>query len=247
MDSTTADGSISLINARYQHLIELKAELESLETERKSDTNPLKLDLGINGSATKTKTNGLLMTCTMEKGKGWRIIIQTLFLGSGYLFESLITALEMMVEHNFTTNVQLASVLEILASYPQPVIASVVLYSDALNGNALPRLTRVLEKLKLQIDAFASSVDNFDELIRRGARNRFSNRVDQQPKRSFTPRGPTTFRHLQLSARERTTSDAGVDSARTKNFAYAAIILSQIAQQLAAFALQQCPTYSISN
>lgn len=152
-----------------------------------------------------------------------------------------------MVEHNFTTNVQLASVLEMLASYSQPIIASVVLYSDALNGNALPRLTRVLEKLKLQIDAFSSSVDNFDELIRRGARNhRSSTRVDQQPKRSFTPRGPTTFRHLQLSARERTASDAGADSARTKNFAYAAIVLSQIAQQLAAFAIQQCPTYSIN-
>lgn len=71
MESTTADESISLINARYQHLIELKSELESLETERKSDTNPLKLDLSTNGSATKTKTNGLLMTCTMEKGKNW--------------------------------------------------------------------------------------------------------------------------------------------------------------------------------
>lgn len=69
IDGTTADESISLINARYQHLIELKSELESLETERKSDTNPLKLDLNINGSASKTKTNGLLMTCTMEKGK----------------------------------------------------------------------------------------------------------------------------------------------------------------------------------
>lgn len=158
----------------------------------------------------------------------------------------MITALEMMVEHNFTTNIQLASVLEILASYPQPIIASVLLYSDALNGNALPRLTRVLEKLKLQIDAFASSVDNFDELIRRGARNRLGGRMEQQPKRSFTPRN-TTFRHLQMSARENGTSDASVDSARIKNFAYAAIVLSQISQQLAAFSVQQCPTYSISN
>jgi hypothetical protein len=66
LGAATADESISLINARYQHLVELKTELESLETERKSDTNPLKLDLNING--TKTKINGLLMTCSMEKG-----------------------------------------------------------------------------------------------------------------------------------------------------------------------------------
>lgn len=145
-------------------------------------------------------------------------------LGSGYLFEALITALEMMVEHNFTTNVQLAGVLEILCSYPQPVIASVFLYSDALSGNSLPRLTRVLEKLKLQIDAFASSVDDFDDLIRRGIRTRLVGRPDQPTKRSFTPRN-TTFRHLQVSARD--PSDSTVDSARTKNFAYAAIVLSQ--------------------
>jgi hypothetical protein len=162
------------------------------------------------------------------------------------MFESLVTALEKMVEHSFSTNIQLASVLEIMASFPQPVLASVFLYSDALNGNALPRLTRVLEKLKGQIDAFSSSVDNFDELIKRGARNRLGFRTEQQPKRSFTPRN-TTFRHLQMSSKENGASDGVIDSARTKNFAYAAIVLSQIAQQLAAFAIQQCPTYSISN
>jgi hypothetical protein len=67
MEDMTIDESISLINARYQHLIELKTELESLETERNQDENPLKLQLNING--TKTRTNGLLMTCTMEKGE----------------------------------------------------------------------------------------------------------------------------------------------------------------------------------
>lgn len=66
MEATTVDESISLINARYQHLVEINAEIESLESERKSEDNPLKLDLSING--TKTKINGLLMTCTMEKG-----------------------------------------------------------------------------------------------------------------------------------------------------------------------------------
>jgi hypothetical protein len=183
------------------------------------------------------------MTCTTEKGKlyNWNFRSLSFLSGPGYLFEALITAMELMVEHNFTTNVQLASVLEILASYPQPVISSLVLYADALKSNALPRLTRVLEKLKLQIDAFASSVENFDDLIKRGARNRLG-RNEQQPstKRTTTARN-TTFRHIHLT---RDGAEAAVDSVRTKNCAYAAIVLSQLCQQLAAFAIQQCPTYS---
>ncbi|KAI6233765.1 hypothetical protein M3Y99_00867200 [Aphelenchoides fujianensis] len=233
LEGVSVEESISLINARYQHLIELKAELQTSESERKAEANPLKLNL-TNGTTQQSngKPNGLLMTCTTEKG-------------AGYFYEALITALEMMVEHNFTTNIQLASVFEHLASFPQPVIAALVLYSDALKSNTvpLPRLLRVLEKLKLQVDAFASSVDTFEDLIRRGARNRLRGRSEPlSAKRVISARNPT-FRHLQLA---RENGDTAADSARTKNFAYAAIVLSQLCQQLAAFSIQQCPTYGVS-
>ncbi|KAI6229392.1 hypothetical protein M3Y95_00526300 [Aphelenchoides besseyi] len=232
LENLSVDESMSLINARYQHLIELKSELETLETERKADANPLKLNLN---NGTKQKSNrpdGLLMTCNTEKG-------------AGYLYDALITALEMMVEHNFTTNIQLASVFELLASYPQPIIATLVLYSDSMKSNPimLPRLLRVFEKLKLQIDAFAASVDTFEDLIRRGARNRLRGRSETlSGKRVVSARNPT-FRHLQLA---RENGDSAADSTRTKNFAYAAIVLSQMCLQLSALAIQQCPSYGVS-
>ena len=171
-----------------------------------------------------------------------------------------VTALEFMMEHSFATNVQLAGVLEALAACPQPVIAALVLYADALPASAVvPRLTRVLERLKSQIDAFASSADSFEALVRRGARSRqrgsggngggggsgggSGGRVELAPKRAASTTPRPAFRHIQLA---RDGADATAAETRTKSCAYAAIVLSQLCQQLAAFAIEQNPSYIIA-
>ncbi|CAD5223296.1 unnamed protein product [Bursaphelenchus xylophilus] len=221
--SQTVDEAMDLINARFQHVYELKNELEAIENERKLVGNPLKLDLNLSNNKNQPQ-GGLLMTCTTEKG-------------AGYLYEALITCLERLVEHGITTNVQLALVFEVLTSYPQPVLETLVLYSDVMKTPFLPRIVRVLEKLKMQIDAFATSIDNFEEYVKRGAKHR-SNLTNSY--RRGMGSGRSTFRHT-LIVKE--LSEA--DQQRTKHFAYAAIILSQICQLLAANALQHTPTYSV--
>ncbi|CAD5216975.1 unnamed protein product [Bursaphelenchus okinawaensis] len=223
VESLTVDEAIDLINSRFQHVYELKNELEAVENERKSTGHPLKLDLNMSNNKNQPK-GGLLMTCTTEKG-------------AGYLFESLITALERLVDHSITTNVQLALVLEVLASYPQPVLETLLLYSDVMKTSFLPRIMRVLENLKMRIDAFATSVENFEEYVKRGAKHRS---VLANSYRRGMGSGRSTFRHTLI------VKEMGeVDQQKTKLFAYAAIILSQICQLLAANALQHTPTYSV--
>uniref|UniRef100_A0A1I7S6J5 CCR4-NOT transcription complex subunit 11 n=2 Tax=Bursaphelenchus xylophilus TaxID=6326 RepID=A0A1I7S6J5_BURXY len=128
--SQTVDEAMGLFNARFQHVYELKNELEAIGNERKMVGNPLKLDLNLSNNRNQPQGE-LLMTCTTEKA-------------AGCLYEALITCLERLVEHGITTNVQLALVFEVLTSYPQPVLETLVLYSDVMNTPFLPRIVRVL-------------------------------------------------------------------------------------------------------
>lgn len=202
-----------------------------------------------------------------------------------------------MPERCFATNLQLIGVLNLLLSYPQPVITSYLLYVDAIRSNAILKITdvrlrnlikkttlgikqkciilKIMEGLRARIDAYASSTDGFDDLMRRGVRHR-NNRADRFDKvadrfhntenssgihsdrRHFNQTstspfcgaphlsrnnggassGSTSFRftHKAMESQDRI-----ADSSRSKNFANAAILLSQLSQICAVFALQQTP------
>lgn len=92
----------------------------------------------------------------------------------------------------------------------------------------------------MRIDAYASSVDGFQSMVVRGARHKLTRAGQTEKARdSFrrsdyaTPRSTFRFMHKAVE-----TQDTVADSNRQRNYAYAAIVLSQLCQQLAAACLQ---------
>lgn len=71
------------------------------------------------------------------------VVPHTTTLGPGLLLESVLAALDKMIDYSFATNIQLAAVLGSLASYSQPVLTTYLLYSDAVKSNALLKITKV--------------------------------------------------------------------------------------------------------
>ena len=89
---TSSEENLALIDSRYQYLEEFK--LEHLDTEparSREGVNPFKLDLTSTNEPFHRQKNGLLLTCTDQKG-------------SGIFFESLMDVLANMPDHNFATN-----------------------------------------------------------------------------------------------------------------------------------------------
>lgn len=113
--------------------------------------------------------------------------------------------------------------------------------------------------MKRRIDAYASSTDGFDDMLKRGLRHKIT-RAERFEKSGWASHsescallssarrrtiymaestrsnsGNATFRftHKAMESQERV-----ADSSRNRNFAYAAILLSQLCQICAAFALQ---------
>lgn len=107
----------------------------------------------------------------------------------------------------------------------------------------------------MRIDAYASSTEGFDEMLQRGIRHkiqraqrfeksqrdvsscrqnamtRHSDRLQTSSSRSVV--SGFRFTHKAMESRERV-----ADTSRSKNYAYAAILLSQLCQMCAAYALQ---------
>jgi hypothetical protein len=91
---STVEENLALVDSRYQYLEELKREkLKAEENNTRAHINPFRLDLSLNGGFGGHLANGLLLTCTDEKG-------------SGILLESLMELLTKMTEHNFSTNLK---------------------------------------------------------------------------------------------------------------------------------------------
>uniref|UniRef100_A0A915CRY5 FHF complex subunit HOOK-interacting protein C-terminal domain-containing protein n=1 Tax=Ditylenchus dipsaci TaxID=166011 RepID=A0A915CRY5_9BILA len=175
-------------------------------------------------SASGGRGNGLLITCTDEKGPG-------------LLLESLLSALDKLVERNFQTNLQLVAVLEMLLSYPQPVITSYLIYVDAIKSNAICRITNVLKNLKIRIDAYASSTEGFEEMLRRGIRHKIS-RAERYEKsdRHNDSGGRRTDRNTPSTVAPTTTS-----ARAAFRFTHKAMesVDRLLCQMFAAYALQQ--------
>lgn len=144
MAKSTLEESASLIESRFQYFKELQAEKEKTESEE-FENNLFKLDLMERVSSqclNEIPKTGLLLTCTDEKGINL-MNESNKYLGPGIFLESLLNALEKLVDQNFSTNLHLISVFTALMSYPQPVITSYLLYIDAIKSNALCRITNV--------------------------------------------------------------------------------------------------------
>lgn len=106
-----------------------------------------------------------------------------------------------------------------------------------------------MKNLKMRVDAYASSTDGFEEMLQRGIRHKITKaeRFEKSQDNLYSSRRTTTdrslstarsangfrFTHKAMESRERI-----VDTLRSKNYAYAAIILSQLCQICAAYALQ---------
>ncbi|KAI6175197.1 hypothetical protein M3Y99_01984600 [Aphelenchoides fujianensis] len=182
------------------------------KSERKAEANPLKLNLTKQDDHSRTANSQRTPDdVTTEKG-------------AGYFYEALITALKMMIEHNFHNEHPTG---EGVQHRPVPPPAAAAGEVEAASGHVHLVIKRCAE-----------------DLIRRRARNRLRGRSGEplSAKRVISPAIP---RSAICSWRARTATRPPTRSA-AKNFAYAAIVLSQLCQQLAAFSIQQCPTYGVS-
>lgn len=119
-----------------------------------------------------------------------------------------------------------------------------------------------MKSLKMRIDAYASSTDGFEEMLQRGIRHKIS-RAERFKKsnnensiynrrttdRSLTARSNPTQSGFRFTHKAMESQEQIMDSSRNKNYAYAAIILSQLCQIAAAYALQHSAAieYSFKN
>ncbi|CAK5110770.1 unnamed protein product [Meloidogyne enterolobii] len=120
---------LSLIDARWQHLEELRIEKLELTQQMSKEPNPFRLNLEGESGGEEVFLNingGILMKSTEEKG-------------AGILLESLFDILSNLTENSFNTNIQLLGVFNLLFSYPQPLLTAYLFYVDSLRGN-LPLL-----------------------------------------------------------------------------------------------------------
>uniref|UniRef100_A0AAF5PSA1 FHF complex subunit HOOK-interacting protein C-terminal domain-containing protein n=2 Tax=Wuchereria bancrofti TaxID=6293 RepID=A0AAF5PSA1_WUCBA len=251
--------NMALIDSRIQYLEELKAEAKLQETESdgfKSDTNN-------DNDDEDPAPLGKPIECFGNQGVG-------------PFLESMMRSLENMLDNSLYVTLQTTSVLAALASYPQPLIAHYLFDQRMLLQPNVKNLFKVMDSLKMQIDAYASSLDGFDVLLERGIKflrsraeryekvvessrrlrsgesfsrngnmerrnssrglfNRFrsSNNKRLYPSNDSHPHEFRIYTHKAMESR-----DVTLDHARAKQFVFAAIILSQFCQELAATVLQ---------
>ncbi|EJW74221.1 hypothetical protein WUBG_14869, partial [Wuchereria bancrofti] len=143
--------NMALIDSRIQYLEELKAEAKLQETESdgfKSDTNN-------DNDDEDPAPLGKPIECFGNQGVG-------------PFLESMMRSLENMLDNSLYVTLQTTSVLAALASYPQPLIAHYLFDQRMLLQPNVKNLFKVMDSLKMQIDAYASSLDGFDVLLERG-------------------------------------------------------------------------------
>jgi hypothetical protein len=96
---------------------------------------------------------------------------------------------------------------------------------------------KVINDLKVRIDAYAQGIPDFAELVRRGLKHQAMRNAELDSDRRTSARSarfaPKHYRLAFDQAEDRELSTS-------KNFAYAAIVLAQLCQLLSAYALQHC-------
>ncbi|MCP9258932.1 POPLD domain protein [Dirofilaria immitis] len=142
--------NLALIDSRIQYLDELKAEIKSSELENdefENDTN--------NNDDEYHAPLGQPIECFENRGVG-------------PFLESILRSFENMLDNSLYVTLQTTSVLAALASYPQPLIAHYLFDECMLLQPSVKNLFKILDSLKMRIDAYASSLDGFDVLLERG-------------------------------------------------------------------------------
>nr|CAD2184954.1 unnamed protein product [Meloidogyne enterolobii] len=229
---------LSLIDARWQHLEELRIEKLELTQQMSKEPNPFRLNLEGESGGEEVFLNingGILMKSTEEKG-------------AGILLESLFDILSNLTENSFNTNIQLLGVFNLLFSYPQPLLTAYLFYVDSLRGNLpLLKINDILKQVKNQIDL--SVINNkqisqelFEQLLIRIFKNNkllknLNSNFQQQNSRE---RRNKLFFSSTIASLEGQNNFLNL-TIKEKNLIYSCIVFIQLCQMLAAFALQHSP------
>ncbi|VDK52185.1 unnamed protein product [Anisakis simplex] len=144
----------ALIDSRIQYLDELSAESNEMKQEANENETPTTV-IGESYPSPQNLPAGHPIICPENQGVG-------------PFLESLLRALENMIDNTLFVNIHLTFVISSLATYTQPLMAN---YFFAPNLNLRPgvkSLMKILSILKAKIDAYAASVEGFDVLLERG-------------------------------------------------------------------------------
>ncbi|KAL7078537.1 hypothetical protein ACQ4LE_002103 [Meloidogyne hapla] len=232
---------LSLIDARWQHLEELRIEKLELAQKMSKEPNPFRLNLsGESGEVFLNNNGGILMKSNEEKG-------------AGILLESLFDILSHLTEHSFNTNIQLLGVFNILFSYPQSLLTAYLFYVDSLRGTPLLRLNDILKEIKNQIDFTVKNnkkiSEEFEQLLIRVFKNNTNKLLKnlnqhQQNKeilRNLKGKGFFTSTIASLEGTISLNNNEESFVLLKRNLVYSSIVFIQLCQMLAAFALQHSP------
>lgn len=83
----------------------------------------------------------------------------------GPFLNVLLSKLEMMLQNDVYTNLRLTEVLARLALYPQPLLRSFLLNHSLVFQPTVRSLLQVLGSLKPKVEAYFTSISNFEELL----------------------------------------------------------------------------------
>ncbi|KAK0416817.1 hypothetical protein QR680_012700 [Steinernema hermaphroditum] len=239
------DENMARIDAKLQYLRELKEEEESAyrpENGTIADVPPLF------PKEEKFCGAGHIMECAERHEKPALV---------GCVF----ALLENLLYNSFEVNLQLTALLKSIIAFPNPTLVSYFLNpEDPISKTDVKSLFQILSNLGVLISSYASSIEGFGTALERGVRF-FKTREEKIEKARHQPLARATglhqngrgaddisrFRMFGGSMRKRTefrhakitqTAEKRDSAARTKQVVYAAIFLSQICQEMAAFALQ---------
>uniref|UniRef100_T1J1Q6 Uncharacterized protein n=1 Tax=Strigamia maritima TaxID=126957 RepID=T1J1Q6_STRMM len=83
----------------------------------------------------------------------------------GRFLSELFTKMENMMQNNLYVNLQLTGLIARLACYPQPLLRSFLLNHTLVFQPTVRSLLQVLGSLKHKLDSYASTIDNFSDLL----------------------------------------------------------------------------------
>ncbi|PAV77676.1 hypothetical protein WR25_23514 [Diploscapter pachys] len=215
------------------------------------------------GDAKTNAANGKMENGQMEEGQEGKY--ETLITTRGQpiddgsdsclFLDTILHQLECLPSHPLAYSLQLSHLVSTLASYPQPLLVA-FLFDDSQPNDAFLRITKILAKLKTEIESAADSIEGFDVWVGRALRT-LQGRAEKLERqyehiRFDSPRSddPTAFVRNRAGSGKRQefryhshkaveSVESVRDEAAAKQLVYAAIVLATLCQQLAGLALHQ--------
>ncbi|KAJ8350164.1 hypothetical protein SKAU_G00252940 [Synaphobranchus kaupii] len=183
---------------------------------------------------------------------------------TGPLMGVVFAKLECMLQNSLYVNIMLTGILAKLACYPQPLLRSFLLNTNMVFQPSVKSLVQVLGSVKIRIEAFAATQENFPAMLRKArqylvARGKLDwadplglnvhnlRRSDSLVKSRKTSLGNLILRHTQSPTRARQVAQQALanvhggaqgqaEALRVKNAVYSAVVFSEFLKELAALA-----------